>query len=122
MRILLISAGAVDSGNIPIGYVMAILGVLVPLTSLASFYFGRRKEAMLDAKGEATLVTQFSHLSTQLMETRKSVEAISNKIDDNNKSMESQYRDTLVQLTTLKNVTSNLEQRVDKLESKNKGD
>ena len=95
------------------GGIAATLALCCSLCSVASFYFGRRKAATDDAQEEGSLKTDIKYIKETMRDTTKSLEALSLKLDSQDKQRENDYRDLLVQITELKASYKSLQIRVD---------
>lgn len=98
------------------GAVAAVLAVCTSLCSVASFYFGRRKAATDDAQEEGSIKTDIRYIKDTIRDTTKSIDALSIKLDAQDKQREDDYRQLLVQLTELKSSYKSLHIRVDNME------
>ena len=98
------------------GAIGAVLVLCTSLCSVASFYFGRRKAATDQAKEDGSLKTDIKYIKETMRDTTKSLEALSIKLDAQDKQREEDYRGLLVQLTELKSSYKSLHIRVDNLE------
>lgn len=102
--------------GLTIGTIGAVLALCCSICSVASFYFGRRKAATDDAKVEGSLHTDIKYIKDTIRDTTKSIDALSIKLDAQDKQREEDYRQLLVQLTELKSSYKSLHIRVDNME------
>lgn len=94
----------------------SVLGVVVSLCSIASFYFGRRKAATEEAKEDGRLSTDLKYIKDIIKDTNKSLDALAIRLDAQNRQQEEDYRQLLVKLTELGASYKSLHIRVDNVE------
>lgn len=97
------------------GAVVAIVALLCSICSIASFLLGRRKVAQDEGKQEGSLATDLKYIKETMKDTTKSLDALTVKLDAQNKQREEDYRDLLVQITELKASYKSLHIRVDNI-------
>ena len=98
------------------GAVAALVALLCSTCSIASFVLGRRKAAQDEGKQEGSLATDLSYIKETMKDTTKSLDALSLKLDEQNKQREEDYRDMLVKFTELKASYKSLHTRVDEIQ------
>lgn len=98
------------------GAVVAIVAFCCSLCSIASFLLGRRKIAQDEGKEEGTVATDLKYIKETIKDTTKSLEALTGKLDSQNKQREEDYRDLLVKFTELKSSYKSLHIRVDEIQ------
>ena len=97
------------------GAVVAVVALCCSLCSVASFLLGRRKVAQDEGKQEGSLTTDLQYIKETMRDTTKSLDALSTKLDEQNKQREEDYRDLLVKFTELKASYKSLHTRVDEV-------
>lgn len=97
------------------GVVVAVVGLCCSLCSVASFLLGRRKAAQDEGKQEGSWATDLRYIKDTIKDTTKSLDALTVKLDAQNKQREADYRDLLVQITELKASYKSLHIRVDNI-------
>lgn len=98
------------------GAVVAVVAFCCSLCSVASFLLGRRKVAEDEGKEEGTLATDLKYIKETIRDTTKSLDALSVKLDAQNKQREADFRDLLIQFTELKASYKSLHIRVDEVQ------
>lgn len=98
------------------GAVVAVVALCCSLCSIASFLLGRRKVATEEGKEEGSLKTDIQYIKDTIRDTTKSLDALSLKLDAQDKQREEDYRQLLVQLTELKSSYKSLHIRVDEMQ------
>lgn len=98
------------------GAVVAVVALCCSLCSIASFLLGRRKVANEEGKEEGSLKTDIQYIKDTIRDTTKSLDALSMKLDAQDKQREEDYRQLLVQLTELKSSYKSLHIRVDEMQ------
>lgn len=98
------------------GAVVAVVALCCSLCSIASFLLGRRKVANEEGKEEGSLKTDIQYIKDTIRDTTKSLDALSLKLDAQDKQREEDYRQLLVQLTELKSSYKSLHIRVDEMQ------
>lgn len=98
------------------GAVAAVVALCCSLCSLASFLFGRRKVAKDEGSAEGSLKTDIQYIKDTIRDTTKSLDALSLKLDAQDKQREEDYRQLLVQMTELKSSYKSLHIRVDEMQ------
>lgn len=98
------------------GVVAAVVALCCSLCSVASFLLGRRKVANDQGKEEGSLKTDIQYIKDTIRDTTKSLDALSLKLDAQDKQREEDYRQLLVELTELKSSYKSLHIRVDDMQ------
>lgn len=102
--------------ELTLGGLIAVVGLLVSLSSLASFYFGRKKAASDDARETGGVLTDLKYIKETVEKTTRSLDTLSQKIEDAEHRREDDYRKLLVEFTKLEQSHKSLEHRVQELE------
>lgn len=102
--------------QLTLGGVIAVITLCTSLCSVASFYLGRRKAATDEGREAGSLKTDIKYIKDTIRDTTKSLDALSIKLDAQDKQREEDYRQLLVQLTELKSSYKALHIRVDNME------
>lgn len=97
------------------GAVVAVVALCCSLCSIASFFLGRRKAAQEEGKDEGSLKTDIQYIKDTIRDTTKSLDALSLKLDTQDKQREEDYRQMLIQITDLKSSYKSLHIRVDEM-------
>ena len=84
------------------GAVVAFVALCCSLCSIAAFLLGRRKAAQDEGKEEGSLKTDIQYIKDTIRDTTKSLDALSLKLDAQDKQREEDYRQLLIQITELK--------------------
>lgn len=95
------------------GAVVAVVALFCSLCSIASFLLGRRKVAQDKGKEEGSLKTDIQYIKDTIRDTTKSLDALSLKLDAQDKQREEDYRQLLIQITELKSSYKSLHIRLD---------
>lgn len=98
------------------GVVIAGLGLVCSLCTIAAFYIGRRKAAADEGKEKGSLKKDIEYIKDTVKDTTKSLETLAIKLEAQDKQREDDYRQLLVQLTELKSSYKSLHLRVDHAE------
>ena len=102
-------------GELTMGAIVAIVALLCSVCSIAAFLLGRRKAAQDEGKQEGTWATDLKYIKETIRDTTKSLDALTVKLDAQNKQREDDYRDLLVQITELRASYKSLHIRVDNI-------
>lgn len=97
------------------GAVAAVVALCCSLCSITAFLLGRRKVAQDEGKEEGSLKTDIQYIKDTIRDTTKSLDALSIKLDAQDKQREEDYRQMLVQITELKSSYTSLHIRVDEM-------
>ena len=97
------------------GAVVAVVALCCSLCSIAAFFLGRRKAAQEEGKEEGSLKTDIQYIKDTIRDTTKSLDALSLKLDTQDKQREEDYRQMLIQITDLKSSYKSLHIRVDEM-------
>ena len=97
------------------GAVVAVVALCCSLCSIASFFLGRRKAAQEEGKDEGSLKTDIQYIKDTIRDTTKSLDALSLKLDTQDKQRDEDYRQMLIQITDLKSSYKSLHIRVDEM-------
>ena len=97
------------------GAVVAFVALCCSLCSIAAFLLGRRKAAQDEGKEEGSLKTDIQYIKDTIRDTTKSLDALSLKLDAQDKQREEDYRQLLIQITELKSSYKSLHIRVDEM-------
>ena len=97
------------------GAVVAVVALCCSLCSIAAFFLGRRKVAQEEGKEEGSLKTDIQYIKDTIRDTTKSLDALSLKLDTQDKQREEDYRQMLIQITDLKSSYKSLHIRVDEM-------
>ena len=97
------------------GAVVAVVALCCSLCSIISFLLGRRKAAQDEGKEEGSLKTDIQYIKDTIRDTTKSLDALSLKLDAQDKQREEDYRQLLIQITELKSSYKSLHIRVDEM-------
>lgn len=97
------------------GAVVAVVTLCCSLCSIAAFLLGRRKAAQDEGKEEGSLKTDIQYIKDTIRDTTKSLDALSLKLDAQDKQREEDYRQLLIQITELKSSYKSLHIRVDEM-------
>lgn len=98
------------------GAAAAVIALCCSLCSVASFLLGRRKAANEEGEKEGSLKTDIQYIKETIRDTTKSLDALSIKLDAQDKQREEDYRQLLVELTELKSSYKSLHIRVDEMQ------
>jgi len=99
-----------------LGDMGALLALCTSICSIASFYIGRQRAAASEAEESGHMSSDLQYIKDNLRDTSKSLDALTAKLDAQNKQREEDYRELLVKLTELKSSYKSLHIRVDQLE------
>ena len=108
--------------ELTLGELIAVLGIFVSLSSIASFYFGRKKAASDDARETGGIMTDLKYIKESVERTSKAVDSLSKKMDETDHKREDEYRELLVEFTKLQQSHKSLEHRVENIENAQKND
>ena len=108
--------------ELTLGELIAVLGIFVSLSSIASFYFGRKKAASDDARETGGIMTDLKYIKESVERTSKVVDSLSKKMDETDHKREDEYRELLVEFTKLQQSHKSLEHRVENIENAQKND
>lgn len=97
------------------GAVVAVVALCCSICSIASFLIGRKNAAKDQGQKEGSLKTDIQYIKETIRDTTKSLDALSIKLDAQDKKREEDYRDMLIQLTELKSNYKSLHIRVDEM-------
>lgn len=98
------------------GVLAALVALVCSFCSIASFLLGRKKQAQDAGKQEGSVATDLKYIKETIKDTTKSLEALTIKLDTQDKQREQDYRDLLVQITELKSSYKSMHIRVDELQ------
>lgn len=110
---------AADASGLTTASLIALLGSTASILAIVTFYFNRRKEAVLDAKDMTKLTEQLTTLSTQLTDTKKLLDTTTKKMELINENVSREFRELSISLAELKRDTDFLDIRLQKLERLN---
>ena len=83
------------------GAIVAIVGLVCSLCSIAAFVLGRKKAVAEDAQAKGSFKTDLQYIKDTVRDNVKSVDQLSAKLDAQNAQREQEYRQMLVQNTEL---------------------
>lgn len=95
---------------------IALVGVCCSACSIAAFFIGRKKAAAQEGEQEGGLRTDLQYIKDNLRDTTKSLDALSLKLDAQDKQREADYRQMLIKVTELESSYKSLHIRVDELQ------
>lgn len=99
-----------------LGDIGALLAICTSICSVASFYVGRQRAATEEGEKEGHVSTDLQYIKDYIRDTSKSLDALTAKLDAQNKQREQDYRELLVKMTELKTNYESMLLRVDNLE------
>ena len=108
--------------ELTLGELIAVLGIFVSLSSIASFYFGRKKAASDEARETGGIMTDLRYIKESVERTSRAVDNLSTKMDTTDHKREDEYRELLVEFTKLQQSHKSLEHRVENIENAQKND
>ena len=81
--------------------VVAVVGLCCSICSVASFYFGRKQAAAVEAKEDAKVSLDLQYIRDSVKEQSKALETLTTKFDNQSTQREKEYRELLVKYTEL---------------------
>ena len=108
--------------ELTLGELIAVLGIFVSMSSMGSFYFGRKKAASDEARETGGIMTDLRYTKESVERTSRAVDSLSTKMDTTDHKREDEYRELLVEFTKLQQSHKSLEHRVENIENAQKND
>lgn len=97
---------------------IALLGVLCSICSVASFYLGRKKALTEESERKGSLLTDIQYIKESLQKNTAATDKMAEKLEKMDSKQEKDYRDLLVKFTELNTHYESLEARLSRLEQK----
>ena len=102
--------------NMSWGLLVGMASLIATLCTIAGFLLGRRKEAIAEGQQDGTFKADITYIKNTMTDLKTSVEKLDNKIDSNQEKLNDEYRQLLVEVVKLKEASSEMQQRIGKLE------
>lgn len=102
--------------NMSWGLLVGMASLIATLCTIAGFLLGRRKEAVAEGQQDGTFKADITYIKNTMTDLKTSVEKLDNKIDSNQEKLNDEYRQLLVEVVKLKEASSEMQQRIGKLE------
>ena len=102
--------------NMSWGLLVGMASLIATLCTIAGFLLGRRKEAIAEGQQDGTFKADITYIKNTMTDLKTSVEKLDNKIDSNQEKLNDEYRQLLVEVVKLKEASTEMQQRISKLE------
>lgn len=95
---------------------VGIASLIATLCTIAGFLLGRRKEAVEQGQQEGSFTADIKYIKTTMTDLKATVDKLDTKIDTNQEKLNDEYKQLLIEVIKLKEISSELQQRIAKLE------
>ena len=102
--------------NMSWGLLVGVASLIATLCTIAGFLLGRRKEAVAEGQQDGTFKADITYIKNTMTDLKTSVEKLDNKIESNQEKLNDEYKQLLVEVVKLKEVSTEMQQRIGKLE------
>lgn len=102
--------------NVSWGLLVGLASLIATLCTIAGFLLGRKKEAVAKGQQDGTFQSDIKYIKTTMTDLKVSVEKLDNKIDSNQEKLNNEYKQLLIEVIRLKELSKELQSRLDKLE------
>lgn len=102
--------------NMSWGLLVGVASLIATLCTIAGFLLGRKKEAVAEGQQDGTVQSDIKYIRTTMTDLKISVEKLDNKIDSNQEKLNNEYKQLLIEVIRLKELSKELQNRIDKLE------